>query len=198
MKTRMTLSVGAVFAVLSLVALLALKDFKSSERPARLTAGTSSSPSGGAVGSIHLERRQSAHLTASCTPKATCHSSAVVSSKLFLASAATPYEATLTITFRYSAVKSARGYVVRPAVVGPDGKAVPLRPAGAQPVIATGGRQDTRTLVFSVHGLKGGVEYALSNTPDFAGGIGFDGGGNLPEGSVTVFQNTFVLEAWRS
>ena len=106
------------------------------------------------------------------------------------------YRATLTVSFRYRATTSATGYVVHPAVLSSATTAVRAYPAGARPVLATGGRGQSMTIVLRLGSLRGGFTYGLTNNPDFAGGLHLDRQGNLPTGSISVSQVVFEVQAW--
>jgi len=147
-------------------------------------------------GSTHIVRSRAARLTTACNPHITCHSSGFVPVKFSLPANVSTYRATLIVSFRYRASRSATGYVVKPAVVTADNKAVAAYPAGPRPVLSTGGRLQSMTIVLSVTGLKGGTSYGLKNDPDFANGIHLDSHGNLPTGSISVTQVLYSLEAW--
>ena len=146
-------------------------------------------------GTVHVVRSQAYRMTTACNPHIVCHTSSFTPVTFRLPANVGKYRATLTVSFRYRASSSATGYVVNPAVVTADRKSVGASPAGPRPLLSTGGRLQSMTVVLSVPSLKGGITYGLKNDPDFAGGIHFDSNGNVPTGSISVSQVVYSLNA---
>jgi hypothetical protein len=147
-------------------------------------------------GSIHVVRSEAVGGTTACNPHITCHTSGYTPVTFRLPTTVREYHATLTVSFRYRASTSSTGYVVQPAVLSPGHKAVAASPAGARPVLSTGGRQQSMTIVLRLSKLEGGVTYGLKNNPDFSGGLHLNSQGKLPSGSISVSQIVFSLQAW--
>jgi hypothetical protein len=147
-------------------------------------------------GSIHVVRSEAVGGTAACNPHITCHTSGYTPVTFRLPTTVRQYHATLTVSFRYRASASSTGYVVQPAVLAPNHKVVTAYPAGPRPVLSSGGRQQSMTIELRLAKLEGGVTYALKNNPDFSGGLHLNNQGKLPNGSISVSQVMFSLQAW--
>ena len=146
-------------------------------------------------GSVVIVRTGSGGTTA-CNPHIVCSESGYAPVTFTMPANVRSYRATLTVSFRYRATRSATAYVVHPAVLGPHRTVVAAYPAGARPVLSTGGRQQSMTIVLRLGELRGGRTYALKNNPDFAGGLHLDSKGELPSGSITVSQVVYQVQAW--
>jgi hypothetical protein len=140
---------------------------------------------------VHIVRYQRGGGFASCSGNGSCSGggSASPSLQFTLPASPTNYRSTLTLSFKYRASGSGATFVVRPELF-PEvsgGTSVPTVPS-ARPVLATGGRAQTMTLVFRPGPLHGGTRYGLGISPDLAH--------YLNSAHISVSSVVYTLEAW--
>lgn len=140
-------------------------------------------------GSMQFVRYQRVAGSASCTGTS-CSGSGNSGPQFTLPASAVPYRSILTISFRYRASGPGATFVVNPSVFAQtNGHAVALLPA-RRPVLATGGREQSMTLVFRPALLSGNTPYGLDVSPDIAH--------YLNTASISVTQVVYTVQAWLS
>jgi hypothetical protein len=140
-------------------------------------------------GSVHIVRYQRGGSFTSCTGTS-CSGGSTASPGLefSLPPSPTAYRSTLTLSFRYRASGAGATFVVRPELFAESsGHAVTTVPA-SRPVLGTGGRAQTMTLVFRTGPLSGGTRYGFGVTPDIAH--------MLRTARIAVSSVVYTLDAW--
>jgi hypothetical protein len=97
----------------------------------------------------------------------------------------TKYHSTLTVSFRYRASGRGATFFVRPRLNAAD--VITLVP-GTRPLLSTGGRLDTTTLVVRPALLSGGVAYKLHVDPRIAH--------RLARASIKITRVLYSVQAW--
>lgn len=141
-------------------------------------------------GSVHIVRFEPGGGYATCSGNSCSGGgSASPGSQFHLPASPTAYRSTLTVSFRYRASGTGATFVVHPDLFPEAAGAaeVPTVPK-QRPVLGTGGRAQTMTLVFRPGLLTGGTRYGFGVSPDIAH--------YLHEARISVSRVVFTLDAW--
>lgn len=134
-----------------------------------------------------------------------CHGTRVAAGRIprfTLPASASPYRATLTVSFRYGARGSTgTTFAVKPLVAAPLAPFPPSQPTllpPDRPLMPTGSRSTTTTILSQVSSLYGGHQYRLAMQTSMKGFCLDPATGDLAKSAIRLTQVVYSVHVWTS